>query len=298
MEKETTRTCLNGVNKGTIKLFGVNITTTTCDDPINYQPEEVITPLRKSLSLGNIESLLDDIHQSNGDGDLITAVEDTGYHSDGQIHSRKVKVDLDKKKGKGDWRGISKNFVKTRTPTQVASHAQKYFIRLNANDKRKRRNSLFDITLEEDQKGNEKNFHVIMRAEASTLSSSKIQPKQAITGMQEPVQGQTQTEISNRFQNLSMQYRMPMYQTMPPYYNFPTPMYHPMYYAANHGPIRFVHPSGIPIPKYIPIGMPQIQSHEASTMTKKDGFELDIGLRTSQATGSTDLTGHDFIHVK
>ncbi|PIA59437.1 hypothetical protein AQUCO_00400370v1 [Aquilegia coerulea] len=31
-----------------------------------------------------------------------------------------------KKYGKGDWRNISRNFVITRTPTQVASHAQKY----------------------------------------------------------------------------------------------------------------------------------------------------------------------------
>ena len=34
----------------------------------------------------------------------------------------------------------------TRTPTQVASHAQKYFIRQNSLTKRKRRSSLFDIT--------------------------------------------------------------------------------------------------------------------------------------------------------
>ena len=34
--------------------------------------------------------------------------------------------------GKGDWRSISRNFVLSRTPTQVASHAQKYFIRLTA----------------------------------------------------------------------------------------------------------------------------------------------------------------------
>lgn len=49
------------------------------------------------------------------------------------------------KLGKGDWRGISRNFVTTRTPTQVASHAQKYFLRLATIDKKKRRSSLFDV---------------------------------------------------------------------------------------------------------------------------------------------------------
>ena len=39
----------------------------------------------------------------------------------------------------GDWRGISRHFVQSRTPTQVASHAQKYFIRQNNMNKRKRR---------------------------------------------------------------------------------------------------------------------------------------------------------------
>ncbi|XP_074585098.1 transcription factor DIVARICATA-like [Curcuma longa] len=51
-----------------------------------------------------------------------------------------------KKYGKGDWRNISRNFVITRTPTQVASHAQKYFIRLNTGSKDKRRSSIHDIT--------------------------------------------------------------------------------------------------------------------------------------------------------
>ncbi|KAG6495989.1 transcription factor DIVARICATA-like [Zingiber officinale] len=51
-----------------------------------------------------------------------------------------------KKYGKGDWRNISRNFVITRTPTQVASHAQKYFIRLNSGSKDKRRSSIHDIT--------------------------------------------------------------------------------------------------------------------------------------------------------
>uniref|UniRef100_A0A5B6YQC3 Putative transcription factor DIVARICATA-like n=1 Tax=Davidia involucrata TaxID=16924 RepID=A0A5B6YQC3_DAVIN len=48
--------------------------------------------------------------------------------------------------GKGDWRSISRNFVFSRTPTQVASHAQKYFNRLNSENKERRRSSIHDIT--------------------------------------------------------------------------------------------------------------------------------------------------------
>lgn len=49
------------------------------------------------------------------------------------------------KLGKGDWRGIARNYVVSRTPTQVASHAQKYFIRQSNATRRKRRSSLFDM---------------------------------------------------------------------------------------------------------------------------------------------------------
>ncbi|GMI71402.1 hypothetical protein like AT2G38090 [Hibiscus trionum] len=51
-----------------------------------------------------------------------------------------------KKYGKGDWRSISRSFVTSRTPTQVASHAQKYFIRQLTGGKDKRRSSIHDIT--------------------------------------------------------------------------------------------------------------------------------------------------------
>ncbi|XP_028779755.1 transcription factor DIVARICATA-like [Neltuma alba] len=53
------------------------------------------------------------------------------------------------KYGKGDWRNISRNFVVTKTPTQVASHAQKYYIRqkLSSGGNNKRRPSIHDITI-------------------------------------------------------------------------------------------------------------------------------------------------------
>ncbi|CAL0316449.1 unnamed protein product [Lupinus luteus] len=48
--------------------------------------------------------------------------------------------------GKGDWRSISRNIVVTRTPTQVASHAQKYFLRQKSMKKERKRSSIHDIT--------------------------------------------------------------------------------------------------------------------------------------------------------
>jgi SHAQKYF class myb-like DNA-binding protein len=50
------------------------------------------------------------------------------------------------KYGKGEWRNISRNFVVSKTPTQVASHAQKYYIRQLSGGKDKRRPSIHDIT--------------------------------------------------------------------------------------------------------------------------------------------------------
>eukprot|EP00237_Pycnococcus_provasolii_P011371 CAMPEP_0198711794 /NCGR_PEP_ID=MMETSP1471-20131121/3790_1 /TAXON_ID=41880 /ORGANISM="Pycnococcus provasolii, Strain RCC733" /LENGTH=320 /DNA_ID=CAMNT_0044471669 /DNA_START=59 /DNA_END=1018 /DNA_ORIENTATION=- len=49
------------------------------------------------------------------------------------------------KYGKGDWRSISRNCVVTRTPSQVASHAQKYYLRLSATTRK--RGSINDNSL-------------------------------------------------------------------------------------------------------------------------------------------------------
>ncbi|CAH8304006.1 unnamed protein product [Eruca vesicaria subsp. sativa] len=53
------------------------------------------------------------------------------------------------KYGKGDWRSISRHVVLTRTPTQVASHAQKYYERLKSKNSSRQRQSIQDFNVAE-----------------------------------------------------------------------------------------------------------------------------------------------------
>ncbi|KAK6133050.1 hypothetical protein DH2020_033205 [Rehmannia glutinosa] len=53
------------------------------------------------------------------------------------------------KYGKGDWKSISRYMVLTRSPAQVASHAQKYYERLEKEEPNKKRRSIFDNSIAE-----------------------------------------------------------------------------------------------------------------------------------------------------
>ncbi|XP_042496423.1 transcription factor MYB1R1-like [Macadamia integrifolia] len=143
------RTCAEtadggGSGGGGFMLFGVRVT-----------EGSISNSMRKVVSMNNL-SQYEQPHDPNADVA-------SGYASDDVVHAsaghreRKRGVPWTEeehrlfllglqKVGKGDWRGISRNFVRTRTPTQVASHAQKYFLRRSNLNRRRRRSSLFDMT--------------------------------------------------------------------------------------------------------------------------------------------------------
>ncbi|KAI3453475.1 hypothetical protein Pfo_010138 [Paulownia fortunei] len=181
------RTC---PNRG-VKLFGVRLTDGS---------------IRKSASMGNLSHYMAGGGSGSGTpqngavhGDSPADTPDhpsaDGYASEdfvaGSSSSRERKKGVPwteeehrmfllglQKLGKGDWRGIARNYVISRTPTQVASHAQKYFIRQSNVSRRKRRSSLFDIVADEsvDTPVGSRDFFSVNPPQAETQSSTPVPP--------------------------------------------------------------------------------------------------------------------------
>ncbi|KAH0776089.1 hypothetical protein KY290_007500 [Solanum tuberosum] len=114
-------------NGKSIKLFGFEITTAT-------------TMTTTTSSTAAIMSEKDFMGRKIKKGNRWTEGEQRAFLKGLNFH------------GKGSWTKIAKDFVPTRTSTQVASHAQKYFVRLldaNSNERQKRKkSSVFDLRIE------------------------------------------------------------------------------------------------------------------------------------------------------
>ncbi|KAL3023114.1 hypothetical protein AAZX31_04G050200 [Glycine max] len=160
------RTCKSTLSQGQLKLFGVQLDVSSFSSSSNsFSSSPSYSAMKRSFStnyllsswpsssvpssfsspslLGANENLDGYLLNANS---LISTIQDAKKGVPWTEEEHQIFLIGLEKLGKGNWRGISRSFVTTRTPTQVASHAQKYYLRQSHNsfNKRKHRPSLLD----------------------------------------------------------------------------------------------------------------------------------------------------------
>ncbi|KAK9170371.1 hypothetical protein Syun_002511 [Stephania yunnanensis] len=111
-----------------------------------------------------------------------------------------------KEYGRGDWRTISRMAVVSRTPTQVASHAQKYFLRMNSLKERKR-SSIHDITTTTYDQGNTANNIPSMTTNyPSNLNNNDNTSQSSVDDLDQYMPSSHSSNVDNISQSLVDQY--------------------------------------------------------------------------------------------
>ncbi|XP_055806924.1 transcription factor MYBS3-like [Solanum dulcamara] len=114
--------------------------------------QETIKLFGVEISVNNVSSSGEE--STSGTGGIMSSGSSCRSSSKGRRWSedehRAFLIGLDKL-GKGNWTRIAREFVQSRTSTQVASHAQKYFDRQKEKRALKRnKSSVFDINLDQE----------------------------------------------------------------------------------------------------------------------------------------------------
>lgn len=214
--------------------------------------------------------------------------------------------------GKGNWRGISRQFVTTRSPTQVASHAQKYFLRLQGTTKRRSRFTALE------SRPHKTSAHATALRGSSPDGSSSPSSSEGGSGIAIP-SSILETETSSKPYpiplppcllsaayaggpsslpppflfpgfNPSLMFGLPPLSSSPPSVGFPVPpLFFPSGSPPNTLPWMVIHPEG-------KVPVPTINLHQASiikpSVARPDGSRggLDTMLRSLSA-GSLSTLG-------
>ncbi|WCJ31866.1 Duplicated homeodomain-like superfamily protein [Euphorbia peplus] len=252
------RTC-NAMENG-LKLFGVDILGKH-QLPIKTSPNMHTSgsSVDKNSQISDCGYLFERYGGSNGDNKSHEAGRGNLWSEEEQ----KLFLAGLEKLGRGNWKGIAKNFVTTRTSTQVASHAQKYFLRLTCSYKRKRNTSVFDMSLHDPVPKSQKSSELPFKSFFQATSSSSLlldDPKEISKSEATP------SEIMNRFRQMRQNY----YVAYPPMVAYRLGMACMPYNYSTTTPI-FAHPCDISRSK-LPITMPSTSKKGSTELDLKIGF--------------------------